>query len=56
MRYYKTFDGIKVRTDAKANRAFVNINGKEKQLPPNTKLQADAIIENNQISKEQYGK
>jgi len=58
MKYYKTFDEVKkVRTDAAKNKAFAKSKGKpETELPPNTKLEADAIIANQQISKEEYEK
>jgi hypothetical protein len=56
MKYYKTFDEVmKVRIDVENNKSFSKSEGKpEVELPQHTTLVADAVIANDQISKEEY--
>lgn len=57
-RYYKTFEEIvKVRVDFNANKSYSKIDGKkETELPAGSKIEADAILANEQITKEEYDK
>ena len=53
MKYY-TYEGQKIRTDAILNKAYVLIKGEEKLIPKGSKLIADAVLENKQITEKEY--
>ena len=54
--YHSTEHNINIRTDADNNTAYTKKDGEEIVIPSGSKLLADAIIENNQITQEQYDK
>lgn len=56
IKYYKTFEEkLKIKVDFDNDKSFAKADGgKEYELPDHTKIEADAMIANDQISKEEY--
>lgn len=52
--YQSTQHDVKVKTDAETNQAFIKRDAKEFESDPESPIINDAIIENNQISEEEY--
>lgn len=55
MKYFKSYDGTKIRIDTKADKAFAKFSdGKEKPMPHPSTTVTDIIIENKPISESEY--
>lgn len=55
MKYYKSsLHDARVRTDAKTNEAYIKRDGQEIQADTTSKVVADAIIEKNEITADEY--
>jgi hypothetical protein len=56
-KYYNAEDGVKIRTEAIENKAYVKFpNSEEKEIDSRSKLVVYAIGGNEQITKEEYEK